>query len=335
MFYKEQKLKTETLKFVAKIMINTRERLIRRHEMIKNKYELSLEFRRVINSFHDDVKLAVRVLNGLPILDDSFVELGYLPVDPLNSYAYKSILWEGSMNTEPISSNIYKGRFIMNMLLTIDKNIAELVREEIEAIGKKKNDSEAISLIFQIRDCIGNFINAFADNKKDYRNELRKLSELISRKSDDYHRRYHNSIIVADKQIDRMIDMLHPGFLDGQRPSDDIIIQNLLLIGYVMATGTDNVKNTLLVPDETTLKDKESIKALIEVLGGCILKKRNSESPYPEVYRWFIQSLPKFTYKYPDVVYNKELVEGCRALSFVNFYAGNISITRIISKMIY
>lgn len=332
---KKELLKTKTIKFIASIIINSRERLIRRHDMIKDVIELSIESRRVVTSFHNDVKLAVRVLNGLPILDESFLDNGCLSDDPLNTYAYKSILWKGDMKLEPVSSNIYKGRFIMNMLLSIDKYFDEITLKELDLRGNKKNVKEYINLIYQIRDCIGNFINLFADDTKDYRDELLKVHELMVMADEMYFKKSKKALKVVSREMNRLDDMLNPGFLDGKRPSDDILIQNVCLIAYVIATGDSNIKNTFMVPEDITLKDEDSIKVIIEVLGQCIINRRVSTKPYPEIYRWFLQSLPKISYKFKDINYNIHLAEGCRALSFVSFYSGSKSISRLISKMIY
>ena len=329
---KEERVKKETLKFVGRIMINSRERIIRRHEMIKDKFELSLEVRRVIESFHTDVKLAVRVLNGLPVLDDSFLELGYVPEDPLNMYAYKSILWDGELNLEKISSNVYKARFIMNLLLTIDKFFDTIICNELEYRGSKKNNYEMISLIYQIRDCIGNFIISFSENKKSYFDELIKILELTIMIND--FNRDKKVLKVIGREINRLSSMMNPGFLDGKRPDDEVLIQNVCLLGFVFATGSSNVKNTFLVPDGTKLKDKESIKTMVEVLGSCIIKRRH-ENNLPEIYRWFLQSLPEIPYRFTDINYNQSLAEGCRALSFVGFFAGDKGIDKLINRMIY
>lgn len=329
---KDERVKKETLKFVGRIMINSRERILRKHEMIKDKFELSLEVSRVIESFHVDVKLAVRVLNGLSVLDDSFLELGYIPEDPLNMYAYKSILWDGELKSEKISSNVYKARFIMNLLLSIDKFFDIILCNELEYRGSKKNNYEMISLIYQVRDCIGNFIIAFSDNKKSYFDELIKILELTI--MIDNFNKDKKFLKVLTREITRLSNMINPGFLDGKRPDDEVLIQNVCLLGFVLSTGSANVKNTFLVPDGTKLKDKESIKTMVEVLGSCIIKRRD-EDHLPEMYRWFLQSLPEISYRFTDINYNQALAEGCRALSFVNFFAGDKGISKLISRMIY
>lgn len=332
---KEELLKAKTIKFVANIIRNTRERMIRRHEMIKDSLELSIECRRCIVAFHDDIRLAVRVLNGLPILDDSFVETGVLPDDPLNLYAYKSILWRGSMKSEPVDSNIYKGRFIMQMLMSIDQSFDEMIWKEVEYRGKKKDEKECVGLIYQVRDCLGNFIDMLADNNPDYRDELLKVNELIVFSDNEYFKRSKKTLGVVSRELNRLDEMLHPGFLDSGKPSDDIVIQNVCLIAYVLATGSSNVKNTFIVPEEIDIRNEDDVKVMIEVLGNCILSRRVSTRPYPEIYKWFLHSLPKIKYKFKDINYNKSLAEGCRALSFVSFYSGSREIKKLIKKMIY
>lgn len=326
-------LKKETLKYVASIVMNTKERSLKRYEMIKNKYDMMFEYQRVIESFHNDMRLAMRVINGMSILDDSFLELGYIPDDPLNNFGIKSILWDGNLNSKLVSSNTFKGRFIMNMILTIDMNFDDILNDELKLIGKKKNQREAINLVYQIRDCIGNFIVSFSDRKSDYTDELKKISELVSLISVNPDKS-KDAFKVANREIGRLHDMLNPGFLDGVKPSDDITVQNLLLLSYVLATDSANVKRTFTVPEDVNIKNTETVKTLIEVLGKCIIDKRD-DGDIPEIYKWYLHALPKKYYRFSDVNYNEYLAEGCRAVSFLEFYANDKSISKLIKKLIY
>jgi len=332
---KSELLQTDTLLFVGNLISNTRERNFMKHEVIKDDIAIAIEYTNALNNFHQDIETSLRLINGLPILDDSFLMTGVLPDNSIDTYAYESILWNGVMETKPIGSNIFKGRFIMNMLISIDNNFINILMNELKSIGKKKNNREALSLIYQIRHCLGNFIVALTNDNTDYRNELSKICELISMSGSEYSKHTKKTIGIVNRELDRLIDMTNPGFLDGKRPSDDVFIQNICLCAYVLATGHGNVKNTFMVPEETKLSDHNSIKYMVEILGSCIINKRNDLIPYPEVYRWFLQSLPKVYYRYNDINYNKCLVEGCRALSFVNFFASNKSVNKLISKMIY
>ncbi len=334
----------DKLEYASKIILNIKERLLKRHEIIKSDIELSLEYSRVVDSFHYDVGLAVRVLNNMSLLDSSYIKTGVRtsPADLILESYLTSILWNGKLDTVPVKSNIYKARFIINMLLNIDSNFEHIIAKELKYRGKKKNHKEAINLIYQIRDCIGNFISYFASNNVSYRDELFKISELIGMADSFYSKNAKEVLETVSKQILRLEDMLTPGFLDGERPSDDIILQNVCLLAYVLVTGSPNVNNTLLVPEEVTIKDSTTIKGLVEILGQCIIDKREKyESKeleyidYPDVYRWYLTSLPKIYYKFGDINYNSKLAEGCRALSYLAFYSNSRPIEKIISKMIY
>jgi len=223
----------------------------------------------------------------------------------------------------------------MQLLMSIDQSYHEMIWKEVEYRGKKKDEKECVGLIYQVRDCLGNFIDMIADNNPDYRDELLKVNELIVFSDNEYFKRSKKTLGVVSRELNRLDEMLHPGFLDSGKPSDDIVIQNVCLIAYVLATGSSNVKNTFMVPEEIDIRNEDDVKVMIEVLGNCILSRRVSTRPYPEIYKWFLHSLPKIKYKFKDINYNKSLAEGCRALSFVSFYSGSKEIKKLIKKMIY
>ena len=328
-------LNTDTIERIISIIDVRKKYKTDKHNILVNRISLSMEYINVLNAFHNDINVILRIINGYHILDDTFLieECNETIFKP--DYIYRSQLWRGKHESKEITDVCYKGRFITYMLLSIDLNIDKILVEELEYCGDKGNKEEAIELIYQIRECIAEFIRGFTSKKPQYYTELNKLYELMTVVDDDYVDTFRKSLKVSKREIENIKNMLKPDVVfDSKKPEDYILIQNICLLAYIITTGKKNVKDTFIVPKKTTTNDTNRLRSVIESLGMCISNVREIEYT-PILYDWYIQSLPKNYYRFKDINFNADLAEGCRALSYLYFYSNDKTIQKFIANMIY
>lgn len=306
----------------------------RKFLMLTNNLQLKIELANAICDFKSLILTMRKILHGFPILDSSFLNTGM--VEDYDAYRWieKSRLWNGMTLSYPVDNPIFIARFVDLMLDDIWCNLDDIIGKE-QKYWKKENDvRETLSLVYQMTDCISNLIDNMV-NKNTYREEMLKVFELSIMIDDGAFKKKRKRIKVIEREVRNLVGMFDTNILEGQRPPDYIILQNVSLLAFILTTGSLNVKRTFMVQDDVTLKDSQSVKSIVEVLGSCIIEQKRREETYTTIYRWFLYSLPKISYKFRDINFNQNLVEGCRALSFLSFFANDNKVSKFIEKMIY
>lgn len=302
----------------------------------KNKLYLLMEEKEEFSKFKSDLLMAFKILNGLPVLESLSDNSNVIIDDTLKTFAIRSGLWKGKMESVPVGSIIFKARFISNMIITIDENIIHIVSYQLEKKGVKHEIPETLSLIKQIRRCIADFITAFVYNKN-YHYTLSKINELVTVINTSHKmnvKRLEQNRVVVEKQLVKLDESLDGGFFS-PKIEDYIIMHNLLLTAFSSVLGLD-VKKTFMVNEEYTFSNKEGTKELISTLGETIWKRRNILCVNELIgYQWFINSLPDIKYKFKDINSQEYLRIGCRALSYIYFITDSKSLKKLIKRLIY
>jgi hypothetical protein len=313
---------------VASVSSDTNFALTPINKRLDNEIKVNVALR----EFHKTVENLMKVVHGFPVLSPTFLETGKATGLDESERFYASKLWKGRFNSVEENSEIFKGRFISMIISSIDDRISEILASEMSYRSEKSTAKGELNLIFQISSCITNFSTKFMKGE-DCEDELRKLFELDIMGTSREQKAKKKVVNVVLKELDHLEEMVDTGFFAGAKVPDDAFIQNICMLGYIVTTGCGDVKNKLMVPEGTRFKDRDAIKTILEVLGSCILDKKNYGNEQT-MYQCYVGSLPILAYDFSDVNYNPYLREGCRALSYVGFLSGNKKIKKIIQKIV-
>lgn len=303
----------------------------------KNKLYLMMEEREEMLKFKSDLMMAFKIINGLPVLEPLSDDSNIIIDDMLKTFAIRSGLWKGKMESVPIDSIIFKARFISNMIITIDEQINRIVSYQLKKKEVKHEIPETLSLLKQIRSCLADCIVALAHNTNNFHYTLLKIREITVVANISHcmsEKKLEQNRALVEKQLDKLDESLNGGFFV-PKVEDYIIMHNLLLTAFSAVLGLD-VKKTFMVTDEYTFNNKEGTKELISTLGETIWKRRNILCVDELIgYQWFINSLPDIQYKFKDINSREYLRIGCRALSYVYFITDSKKLKKLIKRLIY
>lgn len=296
--------------------------------------EAKVDYTKTIDTFVESIGYLKKKIHGLPLLDEKFIQYGYCDEPSKEELLERSDLWRGKYTSEPIQSKIFMGRFISSVLTVMEEDIRLIIDNEVKYYKKKDDYNIKKDLLQQIVQCIGSFLMKVYSGKG-YTDELFKIFELLTVYDKDGTKNGKKVMKVMEKELRRLDAMLVSGFFVGEKVSDDVILQNTCLLAYVLATGNPDVSNTFMVPETSNIKDKDSVKEVIQMLGYAIMDNRITIPKLPDMYVCFLSSLPKIEYRFKDINYNLCLREGCRALSYLYFVCGSDKLKRIIKRIIY
>lgn len=305
-----------------------------------------------LRKVHSYMTTVWRLLHGIPVIAD----MSYVPDSvPMSIYTPEyyfrnSILWKYRNKPMPMTSNIFKGRFLTSItsrLITIlDEAVAVYIKHQYDHIdGLIK--SEVLS---QVVECYAAFVkNMILD--KSYILESDKIFELFATVSDgDIPRRY-KFINSSLDELNKLRTLTKNGLIGIDFSVDDsIIISNMCLLAYITTVETPPNENVLkneyglIIKPDVRFSDSDKIRSIIEALGKRILVAKSNVHPYSkfskkhvvsEIYDVFYKSKPEILYRFKDINYNIYLREGCRALSYLGFLSHSEIVQKILNKIIY
>jgi len=279
------------------------------------------EYERLLSSFKNNLRIMIRLYYGASILDNSFIETGKiskLSIDNLDN--------EFHIHKVKITSKQFKENLMINILSLLEKNIDIIIENIIIANEKNIKLSEKISLLMQINDCL---INMVDDIEYDcsYKQEFIKIIEMFMMS-------YNNSssiMKILNKELGKLEDFCETNnkLLFKGSISDDIILQNLILLSYVLCTGNTSLKKILYVPEKVNTKDKVAIKSLFESL-GCLINEKGKTY----IFKCFEMSYPLVRSQFYDYEYNNDLKCGINAMLLLSFLSENKKLVSYINKLI-
>ena len=295
-----------------------------------------MEEREEMLKFKSDLMMAFKIINGLPVLEPLSDDSNIIIDDMLKTFAIRSGLWKGKMESVPVDSIIFKARFISNMIITIDDQINRIVSYQLKKKEVKHEIPETLSFVKQIRSCLADFITDFLHNKN-YHYTLVKIHEITIVANMSHcmnEKKLEQNRVLVEKQLDKLDESLNGGFFV-PKVDDYIIMHNLLLTAFSAVLGLD-VKKTFMVTYDYAFNNKEGTKELISTLGETIWKRRNILCVNELIgYQWFINSLPDIKYNFKDINNHEYLRIGCRALSYIYFITDSKKVKKLIKRLIY
>lgn len=286
-----------------------------------------------------EIASLICVLNGVNLHDyynDEFMEsmgpkMFNVNVNDKEFTDLSFLNWGDTMSTYYTDSLEFKLRFLTYILSRFLGRMSNTTERKVGTgyICNHSMEEQRILFSNEIMKDIHIFINCIIEG--DYQNIILKMhSNLSYTKKNLKHKKLCkrlNSMILDTRK-----NMKHPlfgkAFFD-----DDIIINNLLQISYILVTndyeGNHGVPNFKKIEGATKQHD---LILLIEKLGKCIILSKYN---YSIMFKAFIEARPKvLTEYYEEVNENSCIKIGVLALEFTKFVMNDKNVNKFINNML-
>ena len=278
----------------------------------------------------------IYILNGIPLeeLVDEFGVFQAVPVNPeKKKFQELSCLnWEDTVTTYEKSDKYFKLRFITQILYHFLGRIDRISMRKNKEKNTLSEAENSIIISMDIVKDINRFINCYLNPKSTYQNIIIKIFYHLSysKKKISYKELSEN---VHSMVIDLRKNINHGIFDKRETFDEDMVINIILQLAYMFATGDCNSKNG--VPKFKHIEGcaiKNDIFGLIEYLGKSI---RNYGKFHP-MFKAFSAARPKIVNtRNKEAFVNPDFRMGLIALSFAELMMHNNKyISRAIEKMV-
>ena len=286
-----------------------------------------------VDDFRDFLIAAICSLNGLQPKD-------YLKKDG-RLKKFKKLSFEKSMlgwnekGSYDIRGGIFKFRFLTIFLLMFSENIEKICQGKylnciLPKSGEYENGYFIVSDIYQYT---LRFIEGMVSGGP-YSNLLLKVNQYTTYINPQWNGDPRQVNQYIREMIFELRKGLKPkGFLEGGYMPDDIAIDTIVKLAYVLCTGDTNLKRLVKFKKIEGIDRYYDVRGILETLGYAIEKKRKTKKR-PIMYQAFVKASPDIRTKYDDVNRNGYLRTAIIALNYVEFVCDDKYVTKLIKSII-
>ena len=243
---------------------------------------------------------------------------------------FSQLNWDNKERTYWTDGTIFKSRFLTGILSRFMGRLSVTGKRKIGNgyICSHSRDEQTILYTNEVmRDCY-KFINCLYNDN--YKNIILKMHMHLSYTSKNIKRKklyYRLNSMVIDTRKNLRHTFFKKPFLD-----DDICINNLLQIAYILATddyeGNNGVPKFKKIEGATRYHD---LSLLIENMGKRIIMNENK---YSVMFKAFVNARPKIYCEFKDVNDNACLRMGVIALEYTKFVMNDKNSDKFIREML-
>lgn len=200
------------------------------------------------------------------------------------------------------------------------------------------NYLEKMDVFIQIISDIQTITIEYVYHDKPLINFYKTIMEMVSlQKGRDFvFRKKLKYIKTVKEQVSILKDSQTVSLL-GYQLDDDVVINNVCKIAYVLLTGSSNIKNTTKITEGITLKDKEEIAIFVKNLGrdirNCVISVSALEKNLIP-FNSFMTVKPTAKFKLnTELEYDMDFKLGCTALNYMAFVLGSPDINGILNRI--
>ena len=242
-----------------------------------------------------------------------------------------SILAWNSKEFFDMQGGIFKFRFLTIFLLSFSDAIEEICRGKyLNCVLPKSGEYEnGYFIIADMYEYTIRFIEAMVTDGP-YTNLLLKINQYTTYIRDDKKPRLVNQYIR--EMVFELQKGLQPrGLFEGGYMPDDIAIDTIIKLAYILATGDTSMKKLVKFKKFEGIDRYYDIRGILETLGYAIAKKKFKNRPI--MYQSFLKASPHLITKYGDVNRNEYLSHAISALNYVKFVCNDKHVTKLIDKI--
>lgn len=269
------------------------------------------------------------------VSDGSFIHMTYKVSLDNDYFVENSYLFHmNNFKKYEINSDEFRGRFVTLLCMKLGDIIPDIVDSRFVLSKKKLNEYEEKELILHdVIRIFNRFIISYLEGH-DFEKDLFNVFTLLSiqKAYKKKFKKYKMKMLeTVHEQKDRLIDGRSGLKFVPSLMEDDIAINNVIKLAYVVTTESLDISKTPYISDGISVKDSREIKELVEALGATInLYDRKK----PLLYQIFMKTIPNIEVKWSDVNFNLNLKTGCKALYYLDFICHDRKIHQLIQSMI-
>ena len=238
-----------------------------------------------------------------------------------------SPLWNGKMNTLELTDPIFKYRFLTMLYDDVIRYLDDLVELEYSQQGRRLYEYEdKTRVIKKMQRCLILLQKKYISNEPIMK-EMVQMEYYFSKKKPKKKEKLVNTL------VDHLGIIMDNQTIGGKNQLDDyVIINDLIKLAYVAVTENPDISKTSAISSTVTFEDRNKLRLLIMKLGEDLIKY-DEYGDRSILYQEFLYSKPRITTTYRDARHNKELREGVRALTFLEFLTNSKEVRKFIMKM--
>lgn len=227
-----------------------------------------------------------------------------------------------------IDSATFRGRFATLLLLKIAHNTHRIVKGLYNTIDEDVKHKYKVykDILNEFIYNIDMFVTTYLSCDMNYTKHLQKIYEII--------------LISQGKSTDiidwllKVQDMLQKVVSGNNSYDPGTISNNIMKMAYVLSTNSLKLKNTPKYDENLEFSDYYGIGNQIGTLGYAILKYRMKVSEVPMFYKILQKAKPKLVSRFEETNEMPELAVGTKALTLLEIFIGDYTITRFIDQEI-
>lgn len=271
--------------------------------------------------------------------------------DPRTNYSsIKFSSWISSHRESLLSSD--KERFLSRIWINILQSFDEFIDAELQYQDNQTDDIiigqsyhpyyghyiEKLDIFVQLLSNIQIITSECLYGNQsilDYYKKIVEMSSLQKGKDPYFHKKL-KYIKTVKEQISILKDSQSVSMF-GYQLEDDIVINNICKIAYVLLTGSSDLKHTGKVEEGLCLSDKDGIARVVKRLGydirnqiGCMDNLCRSSMPFNA----FVEARTKAKFSIrSEFEYDMDFKLGCVALNYMAFIVDSPDINGILNRM--
>lgn len=281
------------------------------------------------------------VFNGIDLGD-------YFETDELSGYgtickpvgimhpvfrASSALNWDGRSKYGH-KSLMFRCRFLTEVLFEVMCNIDRITKRETKEKFTMKHsfDEQRIIVCKKVMDDCSRLVKLMITPKKEFKNSLLIMQEHVS-----YTMKNVNHQNLKKKLNSHVLNLRHgtkkDPFTQTRLLSDDIIINDLLEIAYMLATNRTDIKNLPKFKFIEGATVNHNLVKLITHLGDAILRAEH-DTGFNRMFRAYINARPRVYSDFANECNNDlRVLYGCVALGFASFVMNDKFISSFVDEM--
>lgn len=227
----------------------------------------------------------------------------------------------------------FHGRFISHIIYYYLMEIREMVKD-IHDMSEEDNASKFDTYIIILNEIVKRLnmlVITYLNNDYSYTHHMKSLIEL--RLVRDCNPKKEKFIRFYDKEIGYIKECCKTNLLGKLNEDDDIIINDITKLAYMLTTENTKFKHCGTVSEGTSLENKRLLKEILGRLGYAILVNREKCGMNP-MFKAFIKSKPEINTNMRDVNQHIELSVALEALEYEKLLIDDANVSRVIDHII-
>lgn len=231
------------------------------------------------------------------------------------------------------NSYLFKCRFLTAFLSDYIENIDEIALHKYDYLSRFKTGKYENGYFYlkKLADDTRRFIKVILSGNS-YGNIMLKMNQncnfIKTKKTDPLELNQY----IKDIRHELKVGLKESIFKDKELP-DDIAINLILQLAYLISTGTTSLDELPNFRDIEGADTSYELRGLTEALGSAIVENRKYHKR-PILYLAYNRARPEILSRYKDINENWFISIGVRALEYTKFFCNDKYITKFINKML-